>query len=200
MEGCDLRHTNLAGADFAGAALTGAKLHGASSQSAKWTSLAAEWLDASPSGDGTRQVRGEDLDALLSGKMAAPSHAARYFGKGDILRDASLEFGDGSSIEIESRFENCSITLGRGTDLVIGEAGVLSKCRIQGGGNITVLGQFFERESPGIIGPKRLVVTNSGAVVGSVEQAAGSTEFAFQPGCRLRMKILKSRTERSGSE
>ena len=85
---------------------------------------------------------------------------------------------------------------------MIGEAGVLSKCRIQGGGNITILGQFFERDSPGIQGPKRLVVTATGALVGSVEQAAGSTEFAFQPGCRLRVKILRARTgtERSGSE
>ena len=35
---------------------------------------------------------------------------------------ATLEFGDGSRIHIDSRFDNCSITLGEGAELTIGEA------------------------------------------------------------------------------
>jgi hypothetical protein len=201
LERADLRHAALVSADFTGVVLSGAKLSGASLAGSKWSSPLEGWIDISTNGDGSRPVRGEDLEAFVAGKLASPSSAARYFGKGDVLRDASLEFGDGSSIEIDSRFENCTITLGHGTDLVVGQDGVLSQCRISGGGNITIHGQFFERESPGIRGPKTLVVSETGALVGAIEQAPGATQFAFQPGCRLRVKILRSAngTERSGS-
>jgi hypothetical protein len=123
----------------------------------------------------------------------------RYFGQGDVLRDASLEFGDGSRIQIDSRFEKCNITLGDDTDLIIGEAGVLKQCHIQGGGRVTIHGAFFERDSPGIVGPRHLVVSARGALVGTVEQAPDSTRFGFERGCKLRMRIVRSRsaTERS---
>ena len=106
---------------------------------------------------------------MLEGKPQ-PS-ATRYFGEGDVLRNAALEFGAGSSVEIDSRFENCTITLGDGTDLVIGRSGVLKDCQIAGTGNVTVHGLFFEREAPGIVGPRQFVVSAQGAVVGTVEQA-----------------------------
>ena len=56
----------------------------------------------------------------------------RYFGKGDVLRNASLEFDSGAFVEIESLFEQCSISLGKGTELVVGKGGVLSDCQIRG--------------------------------------------------------------------
>ena len=112
-----------------------------------------------------------------------------------MLRNATLEFGEGAFVEIESLFEQCSIALGKGTELVVGQAGVLSDCQIKGAGNITINGHFFERASPGIVGPSQLVVSSSGALVGAVEQSPDSTRFAFESGCRLRMKILKPGTE-----
>ena len=65
----------------------------------------------------------------------------------------------------------------------------------EGAGDITLHGRFYERESPGIVGPSKLVVTAEGQLVGQVEQAPELTKFAFEPGCRLRMKILRARTE-----
>ena len=41
------------------------------------------------------------------------------------------------------------------------------------------------------MGPKSLVVSARGAMVGAVEQSEDTTVFAFQPGCRLRVKILR---------
>ena len=196
-----MRHADLAGTDFDGASLTGAKLFGAACSAAKWGPTVADWIDTSQNGDGTKTARDKAVADFLSGKLPQQSAATRYFGKGDVLRDASLEFGEGSSVEIDSRFENCSITLAQGTDLIVGEAGVLSSCRIVGGGDVTIHGQFFERESPGIRGPRTLRVSASGALVGAIEQAPESTQFAFQPGCKLRVKILRSRNgaERSGT-
>jgi hypothetical protein len=188
----DARHGNFDGADLEGAALTGAKVAGVSMTNAKLSPVAAEWVDASSDADGSRRVSGGDIAALLSGK-GLPTTNTRYFGEGDVLRNATLEFGAGSTVEIESRFEKCSIALAAGTSLVVGEAGVLKDCVITGAGEITIHGKFFERESPGIIGPRRLVVSSRGSVVGAVEQSPESTAFSFQPGCRLRMKILRAR-------
>ena len=85
-------------------------------------------------------------------------------------------------VEIESLFEQCTISLGKGTELIVGKGGVLSDCQIKGGGNITINGHFFERQSPGIVGADQVVVSAGGASVGAVEQPAHSTRFAFEPG------------------
>ena len=42
------------------------------------------------------------------------------------------------------------------------------------------------------------MVTSEGQLVGAVEQAPELTRFAFEPGCRLRMKILRARSEPDG--
>jgi hypothetical protein len=164
-----------------------------------------DWVDDSRDGDSSRRVTGAAAIGLFSGKAPAPSvpppprgQAVRYFGQGDVLRNATLEFGEGVKVQIDSRFEQCSIALGRGADLTIGKTGVLANCRIEGAGNITLHGRFFERESPGIIGPSVLLVTSEGQLVGQVEQAPELTKFAFEPGCRLRVKILRARSEAGG--
>ncbi|HSO31470.1 MAG TPA: hypothetical protein VLT33_03110, partial [Labilithrix sp.] len=123
----------------------------------------------------------------------------RYFGRGDVLRNASLQFDEGATVEIESLFEACTIALGRGTELVIGSDGVLTGCQITGAGNITINGKFFEKQDgkdgkrsgggASIAGAHQLVVTATGALVGAVQQPAELTRFAFEPGCQLRMKI-----------
>jgi hypothetical protein len=191
LTGVDARHANFDETDLGGAILTGARLFSATTSTARYSAIQADWLDGSPNGDSSKRITGEDIAAFLAGKVAPGAAATRYFGEGDVLRDATLEFGEGSSIEIDSRFEKCSIALGEGTDLVVGEAGVLSECMITGGGNITIHGQFFEKQSPGIVGPRRLVVSSCGSLVGAVQQNSEDTVFAFQPGCRLRMKILR---------
>ena len=116
--------------------------------------------------------------------------ARRYFGRGDVLRNASLAFDAGAHVEIDSLFENCTITLGEGTHLVVGDRGVLADCNIAGAGSITVNGQFFEAKSPGIVGPRELVVSQGGALVASVQQVPTVTRFRFERGSRLRVKIV----------
>ena len=57
--------------------------------------------------------------------------------------------------------------------------------------SITVHGQFFEHESPGIVGPRELLVSKGGALVASVKQNEALTRFAFERGSRLRVKIVR---------
>jgi hypothetical protein len=75
---------------------------------------------------------------------------------------------------------------------VLGKDGVLADCTIAGAGKITIHGKFFERESPGIVGPQELTVSRDGALVASVEQHQASTRFAFEKGCRLRVKVIRA--------
>jgi len=62
-----------------------------------------------------------------------------------------------------------------------------------GDGRVIVHGRFFERQSPGIVGVRSLLVSARGGLVGGIEQVSDGTSFAFEPGCRLRMKILRPR-------
>src|SRR5262249_52754164 len=146
----DLRQANLAGAKLGGATLTGAKVAGIAAAGAVFVGLVAEWVDDSREGDGSKRVSGGDVLALLTGPApAAPppppvrGDAVRYFGQGDVLRNATLEFGEGIKVQIESRFEHCSIGLGRGAELTVGKSGVLAQCHIEGAGNIVLHGRFF---------------------------------------------------------
>jgi len=123
--------------------------------------------------------------------VEAPPASRRYFGQGDVLKNATLDFEPGARVEIDSLFQNCAINLGEGTQLVVGETGVLADCQIAGAGSVTVHGQFFERESPGIVGPREVIVSSKGALVASVEQLAELTRFAFERGSRLRLKIIR---------
>ena len=117
----------------------------------------------------------------------------RFFGEGDVLRNATLEFSEKSQIEIESSLEKCTITLGTGTTLTIGPKGVLTGCQIVGGGEIVVHGKFYENGvSPGIRDPSRLIVGKTGVVSGAVQQPLSLTQFAFEHGCSLNLKILKA--------
>jgi uncharacterized protein YjbI with pentapeptide repeats len=181
---CDLSTAKLDEADLTNADLTGANLEEASL-------VRAKLKDA--------QLKDANLKKanLTDAQMPAPTAAApsattalkRYFGKGDVLRNAHLEFNAGAEVEIESLFEQCTISLGESTELVVGKSGVLSGCQVRGSGRITIHGKFVERESPGIVGATQLVVSSGGSLVGAVEQPAELTRFGFEPGCILRMKI-----------
>ncbi len=129
--------------------------------------------------------------------MAAAGAPKRYFGRGDVLRNAHLEFDAGAAVEIESLFERCTIALGDETELVIGKGGVLSGCQIRGAGRITIHGKFVEHEAPGILGVTQVVVSAEGSLVGAIEQPPELTRFAFEPGCMLRVKIQQPKKDRA---
>ena len=194
----DIRHAILAGGDLKGAKLTGAKIGGMVGTGIVVEEVEAQWIDTSLSGDGSQRVTNGEIPRLLStgssSQRASAGARKHYFGPGDVIRDAVIEFADGARVEIESRFERCSITIGPNTDLVIGEAGVLQDCKIVGRGSVTIHGRFFESESPGIVEPRELVVTARGAVIAAVQQGPEPTQFSFERGCRLRMKIKRPTT------
>jgi hypothetical protein len=110
-----------------------------------------------------------------------------------VLRNAALEFGARTSVEIDSRFENCTVVLGEGTELVIGKSGVLKDCQVSGAGDVTVHGRFLENQKPGISGVKKLVVSSQGGVISTIIQPPEGTVFAFEPGCQLRVKLSRAR-------
>jgi uncharacterized protein YjbI with pentapeptide repeats len=190
---CDLRRARLVGARLEETKVTGARIAGIVGTGAPVGAVNAEWVDASHENDGpSKRVTGNDVIALLSGAATAVGGSKRFFGKGDVLRNAALEFDAGASVEVESLFEGCTITLNDGTELVVGKNGVLSGCQIRGAGRLTIHGKFIEQKSPGIAGVTHLIVTAGGSLQGAVEQAPELTRFAFEPGCALRMKIKQA--------
>jgi uncharacterized protein YjbI with pentapeptide repeats len=194
LGGADVRHATFARAQLAGAHLTGAKVAGLVGTGQPLGTIDVTWLDLSPAGDGTQRVENGVIPSVLTvGAVSqAPSDDARrrYFGRGDVLRNATLQFDAGAQVEIDSLFQNCTINVGVETELVIGPSGVLADCEIVGAGFITVHGKFFERHSPGIVGPRKLMVSARGAVVSAVAQSEEPTGFAFESGCQLRVKII----------
>jgi uncharacterized protein YjbI with pentapeptide repeats len=185
----DLSTAKLDEADLSSADLSGANLEEASLVNAKMRDTRTQGANLK-----NANLKGADAPGL-SGRDGAQA-IKRYFGKGDVLRNAHLEFDSGASVEIESLFEQCSIALGEGTELVVGKAGTLSGCQIRGAGKLTIHGKFIERESPGITGVNQLVVTAGGSLHGAVEQPADLTRFAFEPGCILRMKIQTAKKDK----
>ncbi len=197
FSGADLRRANIAGAKLEGANFTGARVHGLVGTGTPLTGVRADWLDNSAEGTGASRITGADALAALSGRaLPLPAHK-RYFGRGDVLRNAHLEFDAGAAVEIESLFERCTIALGDGTELVVGKGGTLSGCQIVGAGRVTIHGKFVEHESPGIVGATQVVVSAGGSLVGAVEQPPEMTRFAFEPGCMLRVKIQQARKTES---
>ena len=198
----DLRGANLAGATLPEACLTGAKIHRLRGTGAPVSGVLAEWVDVSRDGDGSERAADGQIAGLLSG-VTAPAREARkgghrYFGKGDVLKNANLEFERGASVEIDSLFQNCTITLGEGTELVLGKEGILADCKVIGAGRITIHGKFIEGDSPGIVGARELMVSSGGALVAAVLQGEAATRFGFEKGCRLRVRIARPQPSVSG--
>lgn len=190
----DIRHATFARAQLAGACLTGAKVAGLVGTGLPLGTIDVSWLDLSPAGDGTQRVENGVIPSVLTigalTSSVADATRRRYFGRGDVLRNATLQFDAGAQVEIDSLFQNCTINVGLDTDLVIGPSGVLADCEIVGAGCITVHGKFFERHSPGIVGARKLIVSARGAVVSAIAQSEHPTGFAFESGCQLRVKII----------
>ncbi len=196
LTSADLRHATFARAQLARANLTGAKVAGLVGVGSPVEAVEVRWLDLSPAGDGTQRVENGVIPSVLAlGATGKPQTAAtetrrRYFGRGDVLRNATLQFDAGAAVEIDSVFQNCTINVGDDVELVIGADGVLADCEIVGAGSVTIHGKFFERKSPGIVGPRKLMVSARGAVVSAISQHPALTSFGFESGSQLRVKIL----------
>ena len=203
LSGCDIRQAQWTGARLSGVSMTGAKLAGITGTGLPPEGLRAEWVDISPAGDGTGRIQNGLIPGIVSGlgkeRGAEPrSPGRRYFGRGDAIKDARLSFGAGATVEIDSFFQNCVIEIGEDTDLVVGPEGLLADCTITGAGRITVHGQFFEGEAPGIVGPRHFEVSERGKVVARVEQSPDGTRFAFQRGCCLRLNVVNPKSGQNG--
>jgi uncharacterized protein YjbI with pentapeptide repeats len=197
----DLRYCDLSDAKLTGAILTAAKLFGIEVVPNRLADVVAEWADFSAEGNGHVEVSGADLAEYyqrmtdgfngISGTLL--NQPKRFFGKGDVLRHATLEFSEKSEVEIQSYLEKCTIALAAGTKLTVGSNAVLMGCQIIGCGEIVVHGAFYENGFfPGMVGPSRLVVGKTGTLMTAVEQPPTLTEFGFEHGCQLSLKILKA--------
>jgi len=210
FQNADLRGSSLREAQVKGSNLTGAKLAGMDATPEQLAEVQAEWVDFSTKTNEVK-VQGDELVSyftkLKSGAPvlppdmletfvntgAASDTGNRYFGEGDVLRNAALEFGEKAQVMIQSRFENCTITLVEGAKLTIGHKGALNGCSIEGAGDIVVQGSFCkEGDAPAILGAKRLVVGNSGSIIGTVEQHPDLTHFGFERGCKMDLKIVRA--------
>lgn len=197
----DLRDCHFPEADLTRAIFTASKLFGIEAVPEQLIDVVADWVDFSAEANGLMKVRGFELvdyfrslkEGFLGILPSNPDQARRYYGPGDVMRNATLAFVEDSQIEIESYLENCTITLGRGTRLAIGPEGVLSGCQVIGEGEIVIHGKFYENgTSPGIVGPSGLFVGKTGTIMGMVQQSSALTHFAFEPGCALSLKIRQS--------
>jgi len=201
LTGADLRGGRIRNAHVDGLKLTGAKLAGLDAAPEQLSEADARWVDFSTR-TGEFRVTGDELVAYYTSlkgaaeerveAVAATGRARRFFGEGDVLRNASLEFGEDSVVEVQSRFEDCSIELSDGAQLTIGEDGALHGCRITGPGEIVVHGSFVHNDgSPSIVGPRCVTVGRSGEIAGTLEQHVDLTRFAIESGCALRLKVLR---------
>src|SRR4029078_8757956 len=100
----DLRQATLARARVGGAKLTGAKVAGLTGTGAPLGEVQAGWVGTIAGGDGTGRVSNGEISSLLSGLGAsvgatAPAGPRRYFGHGDVLRNATPDFPPGARLQ-----------------------------------------------------------------------------------------------------
>jgi uncharacterized protein YjbI with pentapeptide repeats len=199
---CDLRGADLTAAMLDGCTLSGCRIGGVQASPEQFAAVQADWVDAATDGVDQRKIKGSEIAAYVksvaTGRLfgtpvgAATDANRRYFGEGDLLGNAQLEFGEGSLVEVESRFEKCAITLRPGAKFIVGEHGVLEGCSIQGAGDILVRGRVTENgDTPSLVGLRRVVVAASGSLVATVQQPPEQTRFGLERGCHLRLKILR---------
>ena len=109
LSGADIRHANFTQAVITGARLTGAKAAGLVGTGSPPSPVEVTWLDLSPAGDGSQRIENGVIPSVLTlGAIATvkpPTDGRRrYFGRGDVLRNAVLEFEPGAHVEIDSLF------------------------------------------------------------------------------------------------
>lgn len=194
LRDADVRHADFTAAKLDLANLTGARIAHVVGTGTPVENVQVAWIDTSSRGDGSERLTNGKIPALLSGLAPAKSRpdSERYLGVGDTLRDASLSVAAGARMQIDGVCERCGIHLGEGAELVIGASGILADCTIEGAGRIVVEGRFYEGKTPGIVGPRELVVRAGGVVVAALRQNVDRSCLAFEQGSRLRMKVLRA--------
>lgn len=215
----DLRDANLSTAVLAGAVLDGARVFGAALSEVQLETSRTTWVDLSASGDRTEKAEraklggfprlalvraggssageaaGGPADAAVALAAATPVAVvlepdARYFGRGDVLRNAELVFAAGAVVTVEGTFDRCHLHLGEGTRLEVGRSGSLLACKIVGTGHVTILGRLANDGGDGAETTARVLrVAAGGFAAGRVRQPEGGTRFGFEPGCVLRLEI-----------
>ncbi len=120
LQDTDSRHADLTGAKLDRADLTGARIGHALGTGAPVHDVTVRWIDASSRGDGSERLTNGKIPALLSGMtpIGAEGAVERYFGAGDVLRNASLGFAAGARVRIDGLLEGCTIHLGDDAELV----------------------------------------------------------------------------------
>ncbi len=190
LSDADMRQAVLIGAILSDVRLNGARVHNLNSGGQKLDGIVASWVDISRDGSGTESRPLQRWLKLLAGELDEESDRTRYVGVGDVLKHAELEFGEGAEVAIDGKLDGCTLKLAPDARLRIGELGQLLNCQVTGG-IIEIQGKFLENGRTGLLYPRQLVVTRSGAVAATVEQPDGYTRMGFENGCRLRLKIKK---------
>lgn len=198
LSGADLRECDLSSALVDGTIFEGAKVYGIEIERERLDQARITWWDVSRAGDGSAREEGSWIGQFLGGGSdgagaadpASPAGpATRFFGQGDVLKNADLEFSAGSIVEVDGRFENCKIALGEEAQLKVGKTGFLRDCQITGRGVILVHGRMLNDDGKALTIPKVFFVGSTGTAVGTIKQPQGLTRFGFEPGCVLRLKI-----------
>src|SRR5205814_9012054 len=95
-----LRQASFSGAILQGAVMTGVKVAGLIGTGTAMADDEVAWFDTSPDGNGAARVSDGEIPAIITGLARAGAVRAlppdrRYFGRGDVLRNATLEFSPG---------------------------------------------------------------------------------------------------------
>lgn len=199
----DLRECDLTQAVLDGADLDGTRLYGAIVTAEQLSRARVTWIDVSRDGDASLREEGESVGAFLTGPSgaaavtSAPAPRApegpstRYFGPGDVLKNADLEFGPNSTVHVEGSFDTCDIKLAEGAELLVGPTGLVRDCTIRGAGRITVEGRLVNEGEERSVSAAVFVVRKSGLAVTRFVQPRDATRFGFEPGCVLRLDIKR---------
>ena len=195
----DLSDTDLSTAKLDEADLTSANLTDANLEEASL--VGAQLRDAQLDGVNSRTPTSPTPTRRASQPAGGPGRLKRYFGKGDVLRNAHLEFDAGASVEIESLFEQCTIALGDG-DGARGRQGRRAlRVPDQGRGQDHDPRQVRRAREPR---HRRRHAAHrqrrAGRSSARWSSRAEQTRFAFEPGCMLRMKIQQGKKDRAVSK
>jgi len=174
---------------------TGAKVAHMIGSGAPASDLDVGWVDASPTATGsdgstpTRRSRSSSAGSLRVRRRASAISAPATFSAARRSSSAKARASRSRAASRAARSPSARAASWSSERRACWRAG-----RILGAGDITIHGTFLEAESPGIVGPRQLVVSAGGAVKSAVEQMKGLTRFAFEPGCKFADEDRRARS------
>ena len=152
LTGADLRQANLSGAVLDGATATGAKIAGMVPTGRAATELKAQWLDNTPDGSGGARVpEAEAADWLTLGGGAGrrPGASGGTSAGGTSCATPPWSCPTGCGWRSTACFRTARCDCDRAPSWWWDRAGCSPTAESSGAGDITIQGQFFERNSPG---------------------------------------------------